>query len=106
YQLLDVARAIKHSGRPRAVGTAMAASSSVTQRITSILDTNVRRKTMTTTRITFAGLAALALIVPLAAVHPQVPKEDEPAVLSDAERDALAQRGPASSAELEQLVRA
>jgi TonB family protein len=105
-QLLDIARAIRRSGRPPALGTAMAVSSSVTQRITSILDTTVRRKTMSKTRVMLASLTAVALILPLAAVNPEARAQDAPPAIGDAELEALAQRGPASSDELEQLIRA
>lgn len=105
-QLLDIARAIRRGGRAPDLGTAMAASSSVTERITSILDAGIRRTAMSTTKSMFALFAAAALIVPLAAVDLEAQAQDRPLAIGDAQLEALAQRGAASSDELEALVRA
>lgn len=84
---------------------AMASRSKLAYRINSILDSNLRRAAVNKAKILIASIAALALIVPVAALKSQERARDLAlANLSDPEFQALVQAGPTTSDQLEQVV--
>lgn len=103
-QLLETAHAIRRIHRPMAA-TAMARSSSVSTRIASILDPNIRRKAVNGRYVGFVSILTAAVLIPVAsldaqeAATPPVPADHDSAAFA-----ALAQRGPANDDELSLLV--
>jgi TonB family protein len=102
-QLLDVAQTIHGSRKRSVLASAMAGSSVVSRRIAAILDTDIRRKTMSGVKFLSALVLIAAIVLPLAALQAQ---ESNTAVADPNDPDflALVQRGPANSGELERIV--
>lgn len=101
-QLLDLASTI-HRRRQPILATAMAEPSSISGRITSILDPTTRRRTMNKRKVCSALVLWGMLVAPLAALQSrEAPPVGDPA---DAGFQAPVEQGPANSDQLGLLVR-
>lgn len=104
-QLLDIAKTIHQKSARPILGTAMAGRTAISRRITSILDLDKRRSTVTRMKTAWTLIVTLALVVPLAALKSQAAAAPEANDLADPEFQALVQKGPADSDELALIVR-